>query len=65
MITGILALAPEAGLIIPFDEDRTGVYVGARYNYAFDSGTAFGGSENNFYSFYEVNLGFSFSSKWF
>lgn len=58
-------LAPEAGLIIPFDEDRTGIYVGARYNYAFDSGTALGGSENNFYSFYEINLGFAFSSKWF
>lgn len=58
-------LAPEAGLLIPFDEDKTAFYVGARYNYAFDSGTALGGSENNFYSYYELNLGFSFSSKWF
>ncbi len=58
-------LAPEAGLIIPFDGDKTSFYFGARYNYAFDSGTAFGGGDNNFYSFYEINLGFSFSSKWF
>lgn len=58
-------LAPEAGLIIPFDEDKTGIYLGARYNYAFDSGTTLGGNENNFYSFYEINIGFSFSSKWF
>ena len=58
-------LAPEAGLIIPFDGDKTAFYVGARYNYAFDSGTALGGSDNNFYSYYELNLGFSFSSKWF
>ncbi len=58
-------LAPEAGLIIPFDEDKTGIYLGARYNYAFDSGTTLGGNENNFYSFYEINVGFSFSSKWF
>ena len=58
-------LAPEAGLIIPFDEDKTSIYVGARYNYAFDSGTTLGGNENNFYSFYEINLGFAFSSKWF
>ena len=58
-------LAPEAGLIIPFDGDKTSFYFGARYNYAFDSGTALGGGENNFYSFYEINLGFSFSSKWF
>jgi len=58
-------MAPEAGIIIPFDGENTGFYLGARYNYAFDSGTALGGSENNFYSFYEINLGFSFSSKWF
>ena len=58
-------LAPEAGLIIPFDGDKTGIYLGARYNYAFDSGTTLGGNENNFYSFYEINIGFSFSSKWF
>lgn len=58
-------LAPEAGLIIPVGEENTGLYVGARYNYAFDSGTAFGGSANNFYSYYEINIGLSFSSRWF
>jgi hypothetical protein len=58
-------MAPEAGIIIPFDGENTGFYLGARYNYAFDSGTALGGSENNFYSFYEINFGFAFSSKWF
>jgi hypothetical protein len=58
-------MAPEAGIIIPFDGENSGFYLGARYNYAFDSGTALGGSENNFYSFYELNIGFSFSSRWF
>jgi hypothetical protein len=58
-------MAPEAGIIIPFDGENTGFYLGARYNYAFDSGTALGGSENNFYSFYELNIGFAFSSRWF
>jgi hypothetical protein len=58
-------LAPEAGVIIPVGDENTGIYVGARYNYAFDSGTALGGSENNFYSYYEINIGFSFSSRWF
>lgn len=58
-------MAPEAGIIIPFDGENTGFYLGARYNYAFDSGTALGGSENNFYSFYEINIGFAFSSRWF
>ena len=58
-------MAPEAGIIIPFDGDNTAFYVGARYNYAFDSGTTLGGNENNFYSFYEINLGFAFSSRWF
>ena len=57
-------LAPEAGLIIPFDGDAS-LELGARYNYAFDSGTAFGGAENNFYSFWEINIGFAFSSRWF
>jgi hypothetical protein len=58
-------MAPEAGIIIPFDGENTGFYLGARYNYAFDSGTTLGGSENNFYSFYEINIGFAFSSRWF
>ena len=58
-------LAPEAGVIIPFDGEDTGFYVGARYNYAFDSGTSLGGNENNFYSYWEINLGFAFSSRWF
>lgn len=58
-------VAPEAGLIIPFSGDENAVYLGAKYNYAFDSGTAFGGSENNFYSYYEINIGFAFSSRWF
>ncbi len=57
-------LAPEAGLIVPI-EGQTGFYAGARYNYAFDSGTALGGAENNYYSFWEINLGFTFSSMWF
>jgi len=58
-------VAPEAGLIIPFDGDKTAFYFGGRYNYAFDSGTALGGNENNFYSYWELNVGFAFSSKWF
>ena len=58
-------IAPEAGLIIPFSGDETAFYLGGRYNYAFDSGTALSGAENNFYSYYEINLGLSFSSKWF
>jgi hypothetical protein len=57
-------LAPEAGLIIPLDGDAS-LDLGARYNYAFDSGTALGGAENNFYSFWEINIGFAFSSRWF
>ena len=58
-------LAPEAGLIIPVGEDNTSIYLGGRYNYAFDSGTALGGSEDNYYSFWEINIGFAFSSRWF
>lgn len=57
-------LAPEAGLIIPLNGDAS-LDLGARYNYAFDSGTALGGAENNFYSFWEINIGFAFSSRWF
>jgi hypothetical protein len=57
-------IAPEAGLIIPLDGDAS-LDLGARYNYAFDSGTALGGAENNFYSFWEINIGFAFSSRWF
>lgn len=57
-------IAPEAGFNIPI-EGESGLLVGARYNYAFDSGTALGGAENNFYSFWEINLGLSFSSHWF
>jgi hypothetical protein len=57
-------IAPEVGLIIPLDGDAS-LDLGARYNYAFDSGTALGGAENNFYSFWEINIGFAFSSRWF
>lgn len=57
-------IAPEGGVIVPI-EGETGLYIGARYNYAFDSGTALGGAENNFYSYWELNLGLSFSSRWF
>ena len=56
--------APEAGLIIPI-EGQTGFYAGARYNYALDSGEALGGAEDNYYSYWEINLGFTFSSMWF
>lgn len=58
-------LSPEAGLLIPVGEENTIFYIGARYNYAFDSGTALGGAENNFYSYWELNFGFAFSSRWF
>jgi hypothetical protein len=58
-------LAPEAGAIIPFGDESTGAYLGVRYNYAVDSGTAFGGNEDNSYSFYEINIGLAFSSRWF
>jgi len=58
-------VAPEAGIIIPISSEETAIHIGGRYNYAFDSGTALGGSENNFYSYYELNIGFSFSSRWF
>ncbi len=58
-------LAPEAGLIIPVSDDGTGIQLNARYNYAFDSGTSFGGDTNNYYSFWDFGIGFSFSSGWF
>ena len=58
-------IAPEAGIIIPVGDDNTALYVGGRYNYAFDSGTALGGAEDNYYSFWELNIGFAFSSHWF
>lgn len=57
-------LAPETGVILPLD-GGTSFHFGGRYNYAFDSGTALGGSENNYYSYWEINLGLSFSSRWF
>jgi len=57
-------IAPEGGVIIPMD-GGTSLDLGARYNYAFDSGTALGGGTNNFYSYWEINIGFAFSSKWF
>jgi hypothetical protein len=57
-------IAPEGGFVMPI-EGETGLLVGVRYNYAFDSGTALGGAENNFYSYWEINLGLSFSSQWF
>ena len=56
-------IAPEAGLIIPFGDPTAGLYLSGRYNYAFDSGTALGGEENNFYSYWEINVGFAFSFK--
>jgi hypothetical protein len=58
-------LAPEAGLIIPVGEDNTAIYLGGRYNYAFDSGKALGGSDDNYYTYWEINIGFAFSSRWF
>jgi len=58
-------LAPEAGLIIPVSDDGTGIQLNARFNYAYDSGTSFGGDENNYYSFWDFGIGFSFSSGWF
>jgi hypothetical protein len=58
-------LAPEGGIIIPVGDDGTGIQLNARLNYAFDSGTGLGGETNNYYTFWDFGIGFSFSSTWF
>jgi hypothetical protein len=50
-------IAPELGFMIPMGRSTDFVIMG-RYNYAFDSGTSAGGRENNFYSFWNLNIGF-------
>jgi len=54
-------LAPEAGILIPLDS-QSHILVNLKYNYAFDSGTAIGGDEDNSYSYWGVNFGFAFSN---
>lgn len=50
-------IAPELGFMVPIGRATDFVIMG-RYNYAFDSGTSAGGRENNFYSFWNLNIGF-------
>lgn len=50
-------IAPELGLLIPIGRSTDFVVTG-RYNYAFDAGTSVGGRENNFYSFWNIGIGF-------
>ncbi len=56
-------LAPEAGVLIPLDDGQTHIIVTGRYNHAFSSGKSIGGNEDNSYSYWSLNFGFAFSSR--
>ncbi len=53
-------VAPEGGFYIPLSRYNF-LTMTARYNYAFDSGTALGGNENNFYAYWGFNIGLGWS----
>ena len=55
-------LAPEVGFLIPFGGGDSQLIVTGRYNYAFDAGTSLGGKEDNYYSYWGINIGFAFSN---
>ncbi len=57
-------IAPELSFLVPI-EDFTELMITGKYNYAFDSGTSVGGKENNFYSFWNINIGFAMNSNFF
>ena len=55
-------IAPELSFLIPVPDFDADFFITGKYNYAFDSGTSVGGRENNFYSFWNINIGFAVSS---
>lgn len=55
-----LGIAPEVGFMYKVSPEID-ILVNGRYNYAFDSGTRFGGDENNDYSFFSINLGICYN----
>lgn len=56
-------LAPEAGFLIPFGDGESNIIVTGKYNHAFSSGKTIGGNEDNSYSYWSLNFGFAFSSR--
>lgn len=55
-------IAPELSFLIPMPDFDADFFITGKYNYAFDSGTSVGGRENNFYSFWNINIGFAVTS---
>jgi hypothetical protein len=55
-------IAPELSFLIPMPDFDANFFITGKYNYAFDSGTSVGGKENNFYSFWNINIGFAVTS---
>lgn len=55
-----LGVAPEIGFMFKAGKELN-VLANAKYNYAFDSGTRLGGDQNNYYTFFSVNLGIAYT----
>jgi len=54
-------LVPEAGVLISLNRDLT-MIVNGKYNYAFSSGEALGGGDDNVYAYWGINVGFVWQS---
>ena len=54
-------ISPELGFMIPLEDYNTHLVLVGKYHYAFDSGTSAGGRENNFYSYWNLTIGFAIS----
>jgi len=52
------ALAPEVGILVPFEGTNASLVVNGKYNYGFKSGTGLAANESNAASYVSVNVGF-------
>ena len=56
-----LGVAPEVGVLLNFSREFT-MIVNTKYNYAFSAGTSLGGSDDNTYAYWGLNIGFVWQS---
>jgi len=56
-----IGVAPEVGVLINFSREFT-MIVNTKYNYAFSAGETLGGSDDNTYAYWGLNVGFVWHS---